>query len=147
MQDQLSINHKIHWLKGQPPQKGRCIGYNTGERWIGPGLISPIYAYLVSHTKQKNQHKHYRLNPNIIYLNFSKSLSSIGDSFDSSSHSLLELAIAASAPILQFVGMTPCEKFGQLVTKDFTDQSKTCAEVIRKSWSVLNEVVKTGFTL
>ncbi|KAB7502298.1 Lysosomal Pro-X carboxypeptidase [Armadillidium nasatum] len=44
---------------------------------------------------------------------------------------IVDGAIAASAPILQFVGMTPCGKFGQVVTKDFTDQSKACSEGIK----------------
>lgn len=53
-------------------------------------------------------------------------------------------AIAASAPILQFTGLTPCEKFGQLVTADFAKESKECAEVIRKSWAAIDAVTADG---
>ncbi|ROT76904.1 hypothetical protein C7M84_004489 [Penaeus vannamei] len=53
---------------------------------------------------------------------------------------IVQGAIAASAPILQFTGLTPCEKFGQLVTADFAKESKECAEVIRKSWAAIDAV-------
>ncbi|XP_076065811.1 lysosomal Pro-X carboxypeptidase [Oratosquilla oratoria] len=55
---------------------------------------------------------------------------------------IVEGAIAASAPILQFEGITPCEKFGQVVTKDFAEASKECADIIRRSWKTIDEVVK-----
>ncbi|KAK7070268.1 Serine-type peptidase activity protein [Halocaridina rubra] len=53
---------------------------------------------------------------------------------------IVQGAIAASAPILQFTGVTPCDKFGKVVTADFARESNECVEVIRKSWSALNTV-------
>ncbi|KAK3849173.1 hypothetical protein Pcinc_044058 [Petrolisthes cinctipes] len=52
-------------------------------------------------------------------------------------------AIAASAPILQFTDLTPCDKFGQVVTADFASASSECAEVIRKSWAAINSVTSS----
>lgn len=56
---------------------------------------------------------------------------------------IVQGAIAASAPIRQFTGMTPCDKFGELVTADFAKASENCAEVIRKSWAAINAVTAT----
>ncbi|XP_045616290.1 lysosomal Pro-X carboxypeptidase [Procambarus clarkii] len=53
---------------------------------------------------------------------------------------IVQGAIAASAPILQFIDITPCENFGQLVTTDFATESKECAEVIRRSWAAIDSV-------
>ncbi|KAG7163122.1 Lysosomal Pro-X carboxypeptidase-like [Homarus americanus] len=49
-------------------------------------------------------------------------------------------SIAASAPILQFIDITPCEKFGQVVTADFARESSQCVEVIRNSWAAIDAV-------
>lgn len=40
--------------------------------------------------------------------------------------------------------MTPCDKFGQVVTADFAKASEACAEVIRKSWAAINSVTANG---
>lgn len=53
-------------------------------------------------------------------------------------------AIAASAPILQFTGLTPCDAFNRVVTADYTSSSTECAETIRKSWKALNQVLENG---
>lgn len=53
---------------------------------------------------------------------------------------IVQGAIAASAPILQFPGITPCEDFGKVVTADFAKESAECVEVIRKSWDAVNTV-------
>lgn len=53
---------------------------------------------------------------------------------------IIQGAIAASAPILQFTDLTPCNKFGQVVTADYARESSKCVEVIRKSWAAINSV-------
>ncbi|KAI9562235.1 hypothetical protein GHT06_013200 [Daphnia sinensis] len=50
-------------------------------------------------------------------------------------------AIAASAPILQFTGLTPCDAFNRVVTADFSSASAECAESIRKSWKALSKIL------
>lgn len=48
---------------------------------------------------------------------------------------IVEGAIAASAPVLQFEGLTPCGAFKRIVTADFkTAYKSSCAECIKKSW-------------
>lgn len=53
-------------------------------------------------------------------------------------------AIAASAPILQFTGLTPCDAFNRVVTADFASASTECSETIRKSWKSLSSVLSNG---
>ncbi|PFX19876.1 lysosomal Pro-X carboxypeptidase-like [Stylophora pistillata] len=53
-------------------------------------------------------------------------------------------ALAASAPILQFTGLTPCEKFYQIVTEDFRrDGGDPCVNLVKKSWNVVKDYGKT----
>lgn len=54
---------------------------------------------------------------------------------------LITGAIAASAPILQFTGLTPCDAFNRVVTADFTAADPECSETIRKSWTALNKIL------
>ncbi|XP_037070089.1 lysosomal Pro-X carboxypeptidase-like [Pollicipes pollicipes] len=49
-------------------------------------------------------------------------------------------AIASSAPILQFTGITPCEAFGQVVTRTFGKEGDMCPRVIRKSWDAIDRL-------
>jgi len=48
--------------------------------------------------------------------------------------------IAASAPILQFPGVTPCGAFAEVVTRVFTEVNPECTETVRKSWSIINRL-------
>ncbi|XP_068083135.1 lysosomal Pro-X carboxypeptidase isoform X2 [Anabrus simplex] len=52
-------------------------------------------------------------------------------------------SIAASAPILQFTGLTPCEAFYRIVTSDFEAASSECSNSIRKSWKAINNVTSS----
>jgi len=52
-------------------------------------------------------------------------------------------SIAASAPILQFTGLTPCDAFNRVVTADFAAASTECANTIRRSWKALDQVLST----
>ncbi|EDO36007.1 predicted protein, partial [Nematostella vectensis] len=57
---------------------------------------------------------------------------------------LVTAALAASAPILYFQGLTPCEGFNEIVTKDFhRDGGDSCVNSIRKSWSVIEKLGAT----
>lgn len=52
-------------------------------------------------------------------------------------------AVAASAPIFQFTGLTPCSVFTRIVTSVFATAYKPqCSENVRKSWNVLKWVVR-----
>lgn len=47
-------------------------------------------------------------------------------------------ALAASAPILQFSGMTPCESFYRIVTQDFKlDGGEACVNSVMKTWKTV----------
>ncbi|RVE54520.1 hypothetical protein evm_001005 [Chilo suppressalis] len=49
-------------------------------------------------------------------------------------------AIAASAPVHMFPGMTPCDAYYRIVTASFkNDGSKHCVDNIRSSWSAIRE--------
>jgi len=55
---------------------------------------------------------------------------------------VIQGGIAASAPVLQFQGITACNVFNQIVTKDFDKASPNCSASVRKSWDVLNRFGK-----
>ncbi|KAI3443989.1 hypothetical protein Pfo_000654 [Paulownia fortunei] len=49
-------------------------------------------------------------------------------------------ALASSAPILQFDGITPWSSFYDAVSQDFKDASLNCYEVIKASWADLEAI-------
>jgi len=51
-------------------------------------------------------------------------------------------AIAASAPVAQFAGLTPCDAFGRIVTSDYSAAAvnNTCSASIRSSWTALDRM-------
>ncbi|XP_046401943.1 lysosomal Pro-X carboxypeptidase [Ischnura elegans] len=53
-------------------------------------------------------------------------------------------AIAASAPVLQFTGMVPCEAFSRIVSSDFKAASHNCSDRIKASWSAIDRVSATA---
>ena len=53
---------------------------------------------------------------------------------------LAQGAIAASAPILQFLDYYDCSLFNKIVTKDYEGYSPQCANVIRKTWPALRRL-------
>lgn len=54
---------------------------------------------------------------------------------------LVQGAIAASAPILQFLDYyDDCSLFNKIVTKDYEGYSPQCANVIRKTWPALRRL-------
>ncbi|XP_064479463.1 lysosomal Pro-X carboxypeptidase-like [Ornithodoros turicata] len=52
-------------------------------------------------------------------------------------------ALASSAPVLQFQGLTPCEAFNQIVAKAYHTASCHCDTAIRKSWDVMRDMAST----
>ncbi|CAN8028153.1 unnamed protein product, partial [Ixodes persulcatus] len=52
-------------------------------------------------------------------------------------------ALASSAPILLFTGMTPCNAFSQVVTKAFAKESEQCTNAIRTSFEVMRKQAVT----
>ncbi|XP_022664564.1 lysosomal Pro-X carboxypeptidase-like [Varroa destructor] len=57
---------------------------------------------------------------------------------------IIDAALAASAPILQFQGITPCGVYNDIVTKAFEQQGEKCVDNIRKSWIALDNKAKSG---
>ncbi|KAK0088072.1 hypothetical protein PV325_013260 [Microctonus aethiopoides] len=53
---------------------------------------------------------------------------------------IIQGAIAASAPILQFTGITDCQAFSRIVTTDFKTAHSKCPELIRKSWNAIKNL-------
>ncbi|ROL49925.1 Lysosomal Pro-X carboxypeptidase [Anabarilius grahami] len=51
-------------------------------------------------------------------------------------------ALAASAPILQFI--VPCGEFYKVVTHDFNISGTNCSSNIRRSWAAIDRVSETG---
>ncbi|KAL7173798.1 hypothetical protein ACSBR2_033122 [Camellia fascicularis] len=49
-------------------------------------------------------------------------------------------ALASSAPLLYFDDITPQDGYYLIVTKDFQEASESCYEIIKASWSVIDEV-------
>ncbi|KAF5729444.1 lysosomal Pro-X carboxypeptidase [Tripterygium wilfordii] len=49
-------------------------------------------------------------------------------------------ALASSAPILYFDGVTPAEAYYDVVTKDFRETSESCYNTIKMSWSEIDRV-------
>ncbi|XP_013394465.1 lysosomal Pro-X carboxypeptidase-like [Lingula anatina] len=52
-------------------------------------------------------------------------------------------ALAASAPIWQFPGETPCEVFYQIISKDYAMSGPGCADTIRASWKAITNLGQT----
>jgi lysosomal Pro-X carboxypeptidase len=55
-------------------------------------------------------------------------------------------AIAASAPIWQFTGLTAPDVYSNIISDDFLDASQVCGTSIKKSWDILSgmSTTKTG---
>lgn len=53
-------------------------------------------------------------------------------------------AIASSAPIWQFTGMTPCNAFYRVTSSVYIDTSAECGLTILASWKAIDNVTKTG---
>ncbi|XP_075226337.1 lysosomal Pro-X carboxypeptidase [Lycorma delicatula] len=52
-------------------------------------------------------------------------------------------ALAASAPIWQFTGLTKCEAFNQVTTSAYEKAAKNCPQNIRQTWKEINNLAKT----
>ncbi|RWS14071.1 lysosomal Pro-X carboxypeptidase-like protein, partial [Dinothrombium tinctorium] len=53
---------------------------------------------------------------------------------------LAEGALAASAPLFQFPHIYKCHQFYEIITKDFEEYSKECAQSIRNSWDAIKNI-------
>jgi len=56
---------------------------------------------------------------------------------------IVQGAIAASAPVAQFTGLTPCEDFNQLTSAVYRNASKGCDDLISSSWKAIDTVAST----
>ncbi|KAK2576844.1 hypothetical protein KPH14_005476 [Odynerus spinipes] len=53
---------------------------------------------------------------------------------------IVQGAIAASAPILQFTGITSCESFARIATSSYRAAHKECPKLVQKSWNVIMNI-------
>ncbi|XP_011260887.1 lysosomal Pro-X carboxypeptidase [Camponotus floridanus] len=53
---------------------------------------------------------------------------------------IVQGAIAASAPILQFTDIVECDAFARIATSDYYVSNPTCPQLIRKAWKTITEV-------
>ncbi|KAL2729995.1 lysosomal Pro-X carboxypeptidase [Vespula maculifrons] len=53
---------------------------------------------------------------------------------------IVQGAIAASAPILQFTGVSSCESFARITTSSYRAACDTCPKLIQRSWNVITNV-------
>ncbi|XP_031836182.1 lysosomal Pro-X carboxypeptidase [Nomia melanderi] len=56
---------------------------------------------------------------------------------------IVQGAIAASAPILQFTGVVTCEAFARIIRSDYKVSHPNCPINIKKSWSVINNITSS----
>lgn len=52
--------------------------------------------------------------------------------------------MAASAPVLQFTGLTKCQTYNDIVSRVFADSGHNCAECIKKSWPIIRQYASNG---
>lgn len=53
---------------------------------------------------------------------------------------IVQGAIAASAPILQFTGITSCESFARIATSSYRAADEACPKLIKRSWNVITNL-------
>lgn len=105
------------------------LGYLTSEQALAD------YVDLIHHLKSQPE---YKLSPVIVF----------GGSYGGMLSAWMRLkyphvvqgAIAASAPLLQFTGSVECESFGRITTSDYRAANPTCPQLIRKSWRTITNV-------
>ncbi|KAH8482859.1 hypothetical protein H0E87_030082 [Populus deltoides] len=93
------------------------------------------YAELIIHVKEKF---HVQRSPVIV----------VGASYGGMLASWFRLkyphialgALASSAPILYFTDITPAHAYVSIVTKDFREDSQSCHDTIKKSWTVIDKI-------
>ncbi|KFD51388.1 hypothetical protein M513_07793 [Trichuris suis] len=56
---------------------------------------------------------------------------------------LIDGALAASAPVAQFPGLTPCSAFRDITSEVFRNTSNSCAVSISRSWKVIRKLGAT----
>ncbi|CAL7948405.1 unnamed protein product [Xylocopa violacea] len=108
------------------------LGYLTSQQALAD------YVHLIKHIRSKSEYKH---SPVILF----------GGSYGGMLSAWMRIkyphivqgAIASSAPILQFTGVTECEAFARIVTSDFKAAHKNCPKLIHKSWSVISNITST----
>lgn len=53
-------------------------------------------------------------------------------------------AIASSAPIWQFTGMTPCNDFYKVTSSVYRNTNIECGSTISASWKAIDNVTESG---
>lgn len=107
----------------------RHLGYLTSQQALED------YVNLIQYLRSKPEYKH---SPVIVF----------GGSYGGMLSAWIRMkyphivqgAIASSAPILQFSGVTECEAFLRIVTSDFKTAHPNCPKLIRKSWNVIYNI-------
>ncbi|XP_020292385.1 lysosomal Pro-X carboxypeptidase [Pseudomyrmex gracilis] len=107
----------------------RHLGYLTSQQ----ALVD--YVELIEHLRSKPE---YNRSPVIVF----------GGSYGGMLSAWMRIkyphivqgAIAASAPILQFTDIVSCEAFARIATSDFRASNPTCPQLIHRAWSTITEV-------
>lgn len=105
------------------------LGYLTSQQALAD------YVKLIEHLKSKPG---YKRSPVIV---FGGSYGGMLSAWMRQKYPhIVQGAIAASAPILQFTGVVNCETFARIATSDYFVTNPVCARLIRKSWNTINNV-------
>lgn len=57
---------------------------------------------------------------------------------------LVQGALAASAPLMNFVGLLPCDGYATIASKDYKNAASGCGEVVKRVWPSLKQVQSMG---
>ncbi|XP_014479720.1 PREDICTED: lysosomal Pro-X carboxypeptidase isoform X2 [Dinoponera quadriceps] len=107
----------------------RHLGYLTSQQALAD------YVELIQHLKSRPE---YNYSPVIV---FGGSYGGMLSAWMRMKYpNIVQGAIAASAPILQFTDVVACEAFARIVTSDFRASSPTCAKLIQHAWGAITEV-------
>ncbi|KAG6739207.1 hypothetical protein POTOM_056796 [Populus tomentosa] len=103
--------------------------------YFNPAQALADYAEIIIHVKEKF---HAQRSPVIV----------VGASYGGMLASWFRLkyphiavgALASSAPILYFTDITPAHAYVSIVTKDFREDSQSCHDTIKESWTVIDKI-------
>ncbi|XP_012527279.1 lysosomal Pro-X carboxypeptidase [Monomorium pharaonis] len=110
----------------------RHLGYLTSQQALAD------YVQLIEHLKMQQR---YKRSPVIA---FGGSYGGMLSAWIRMKYPhLVQGAIAASAPLLQFTGVVECEAFARIATSDYRTANPTCPQLIRKTWGTIDNVTST----
>ncbi|XKL62403.1 hypothetical protein PGB90_002236 [Kerria lacca] len=118
----------------------KYFGYLTSEQALADFVDVIYHIKTVEKFNQSSQEKipHNRLNPVIA---FGGSYGGMLAAWMRMKYpAVIEGALASSAPIWQFTGMSSCNAFYDITTSVYNSTSHHCINNIRKSWTVIKNI-------